>query len=390
MMSLRVLVLDGQLSLRKQTLESLRALGVRAIYQASQCDKALEILQHADGVDIVVCDLNSQKLAYFDFLLIAAKAGLIRAVVLWSALEPQLHRAVERINLFSRISLLGVIGREAPAFHLELILRDYTRRKTLVLPQSHSTPKLPCEPEVKQGLAAGQFKAWFQPKFNLVSHALCGVEALVRWEHPSRGLLLPRDFLSAVLAYDLIDEMFKQVFTQGLELLETLHRQGMQLEIAFNLHASQLTGFDLPDFVATALQEHQLPGAAVLFEVSQNGLLDINLATMNSLLQLQRLGCGLSIDDFGVGFSSLTSLSQLPFNQLKLDASVVQDLSDQNSKAMLVSTLALAKAMGMSLVVEGVSSQAIQDTVVALGGIFAQGFHLAKPMSAKRLKDWLE
>ncbi|SUD46186.1 protein RocR [Pseudomonas fluorescens] len=390
MMSLRVLVLDDQLSRRKQTVESLGVIGVRAIYQANQCDKAMHVLQHADGVDIVVCELNSEKLEYFDFLLLAAKAGLVSAVVLWSQLEPQLHRAVERINLFSRISLIGVIGCDKPAQDLELILRNYIRRKSLLRSLPHTTLKLPSEPEVKQGLAAGQFKAWFQPKFNLASHALCGVEALVRWEHPSRGLLLPRDFLSAVLAYDLIDEMFKQVFAQGLDLLESLRLRGLQLEVAFNLHASQLTGFDLPNFVASALFERQLPGSAVLFEVSENGLLDMSLATMSSLLRLQRMGCGLAIDDFGVGFSSLTLLCQLPFNQLKLDASVVQDLSDLSSKAMLASTIALATAMEMSLVVEGVSSQAIQDTVVAMGGTFAQGFHLAKPMSARRLEEWVE
>ncbi|AIG00968.1 protein RocR [Pseudomonas fluorescens] len=390
MMSLRVLVLGAQASSRKPMVEALGALGTRAIYQAGHCEKAMAILRQVEGADIVLCELNSQTLEHFDFLLAAAKAGLVRAVVLYSQLEPSLHRAIERIHLFSRISLIGVIGRQATTRHLELILASYIRRKTLLRSAPQAPFTLPTEQEVRHGLAGGQFKAWFQPKFNLLTQQLCGVEALVRWEHPSRGVLLPREFLSAVLAYDLIDEMFKQVFAQGLDLLEALGRRGRYLEVAFNLHASQLASFDLPSHVEAALIERGLPGRAVLFEIAENGLLDMSLATMGSLLHLRGLGCGLSIDDFGVGFSSLTLLCQLPFNQLKLDSSVVQDLSDQNSQAMLASAVALARAVGMSLVVEGVSSQAIQDTVIAMGGLFAQGFHLAKPMTAKRLQQWLE
>lgn len=114
MMSLRVLVLDAQLSSRKLKVASLGALGTRAVYQASHCDKAMAILRQVDGVDIVVCELNNDTLARFDFLLAAARDGLVSAVVLCSALAPQLHRALERINLFARISLAGVVGPDAP------------------------------------------------------------------------------------------------------------------------------------------------------------------------------------------------------------------------------------------------------------------------------------
>lgn len=390
MMSLRVLVLDDRLPLRKQMVESLSALGGRAIYQAAHCDKAMKILCQTGGVDIVVCELRHDRMDHFDFLLAAARAGLINAVMLSSAVEPQLHRAVERIHVLANIRLIGVVDGTSPPWHLESMLTQYMRRKALSGALCHLPLQLPTEAEVRQGLAAGQFKAWFQPKFNVHSHELHGVEALVRWEHPRRGVLLPRDFLSAVLAYDLIDEMFKQVFAQGLDLLETMACRGRHLQVAFNLHASQLASFDLPGHVESALAQRRLPGSSVMFEVAENGLLETSLTTMYSLIRLQRLGCELSIDDFGVGFCSLRLLRQLQFDQLKLDASVVQDLSDQSSRMMLASTVALAAAMEMNLVVEGVGSQAILDTVVSMGGVFAQGFHLARPMTQQRLKAWLK
>lgn len=390
MMFFRVLLLDEQLSRCQKTLRALRALGLQAIYQASQCDKAMKILRDIGGVNIIICELNKVNLEYFDFLKICAKEELVNAVIFWSQFDPQLERAIEHINLFSKIRPIGFIGRDPTAEQLNWILRSYIRSKSSLQLLPSAAFKVPSEREIEQGLAAGQFKAWFQPKFNLKNQSLCGVEALVRWEHPTRGLLLPRDFLSAVLVYELIDEMFKQVFCQGLDLLAILHKRGLQLQVAFNIHASQLTCSKLPDFVAATLLERKISGDAVLFEVSQNGLLNMSLATLNGLLRLQRLGCGLSIDDFGVGFSSLSLLCKLPFDQLKLDASVTQNLPDYHSKAMLISTVALAKALDMSLVIEGVSSQHIQDTVLALGGVFAQGYHLAKPMSVHRIKDWLK
>ncbi|NWD40708.1 EAL domain-containing protein [Pseudomonas yamanorum] len=368
----------------------LAELGVRAVFHAAECDKALDLITRAEGVDIVICDLSHEKRGYFDFLLAAGRAHLVNALVLGSTLEPQFLRAVECINQFSLLRLIGVMGPDAPLHDLSSILRDYIKHKTFAPLLAPDALKLPTESEVRKGLEAREFKAWFQPKFDLRTGALCGVEALARWEHPTRGLLLPGEFLPAVLAYDLIDEMFKQVFAQGLDLLVALRGRNITLQVAFNLHASQLARFDLALHIENALIEHDLPGCALMFELAENGLLDMSVATQKSLLCLRLLGCGLSIDDFGTGFSSLTLLCQLPFQELKLDSSVVQDLSDLHSRAMMLSTIALARALDINLVIEGVSSQEIRDQAFAMGGTFAQGFHLAKPMSARRLKEWLE
>lgn len=390
MISLRILVLEDRLPHRKAITRVLTELGVRAVFHAAACDKALDLIKRAEGVDIVICDLSNEKQDYFDFLMAAGRARLVNALILGSTLEPQFLRAVECINQFSQFRLIGVMGADAPLQDLGVILRDYIKHKTFTpLPALHSF-KLPTEAEVRHALDAQEFKAWFQPKFDLRTGALCGVEALARWEHPTRGLLLPVEFLPAVLAYDLIDEMFKQVFAQGLELLVSLGERNIALQVAFNLHASQLARFELALYIENALIEHELPGSALMFELAENGLLDLSVATQKSLLCLRLLGCGLSIDDFGTGFSSLTLLCQLPFQELKLDSSVVQDLSDLHSRAMMVSTIALARALEIHLVIEGVSSQEICDQAFAMGGTFAQGFHLAKPMSARRLKEWLE
>ncbi len=389
MISLRVLVLENRPSRRKVIIDALAHLGVRALFHASDCDRAREIILRTDGVDIVVCCLDGGQPDCLEFLHSMGEARMVGAVVLSSNMEPQLLRAVEHINRFWHVKLIGVVGPGERLPRLGVMLGKYAKRKALSAARLHDSVRLPSDFEVREGLAAGQFKAWFQPKFDLRDGSLRGIEALVRWEHATRGLLLPREFLPAVLAYDLIDEMFKQVFAQGLELVGFLRRRNVHMQVAFNLHASQLANLQLAEFIENALRERELPGAVLVFEVAENGLLDMSQNTLKSLLRLQSLGCDLSIDDFGMGFSSLTLLCELPFNQLKLDSSLIQDLSNHSSQALVTSTVALAQALGMSLVVEGISSQEIQDRVVALGGTLAQGFHLAKPMSARRLTAWL-
>ena len=248
---------------------------------------------------------------------------------------------------------------------------------------------LPSENEVRHGLALGEFRAWYQPQLHLRSGAVVAVEALVRWEHPARGVLLPVDFLGAVLAYDLIDQMFKQLLEQGLSLLGVLRQQGVNLTLAFNLHASQLVDGRLVDHIRYALDGHGFKGSTLTFEPAENGLLLCAPSLRHSLLRLRLLGCGLAIDDFGVGFTSLKSLCEMPFTQVKLDGRFVRRLARPNHRAMVAATQALVQSLSMSLVIEGISSLRVRNSVLQLGCVTGQGFFLARPMNGRDLLQWL-
>ena len=160
--------------------------------------------------------------------------------------------------------------------------------------------------------------------------------------------------------------------------------------MAFNLTASQLVRNELVEHIIQRLQEHDLPGSALMFEVAESSLLDLPASALANLVRLRESGCGLSIDDFGLGFSSLRLLAQLPFNQIKLDGVFVQDLADPGHRAVVASSLALTRALHMDLIIEGVGSQLTLDTLIELGCNFGQGFHLAMPMSGTDFCYWLE
>ncbi|WP_242155972.1 EAL domain-containing response regulator [Pseudomonas sp. ArH3a] len=359
------------------------------VIQAGDTEQAMVLMQEAGGVDIVLCDLADRGYDCLEFLRIAGRVGLVQAVVLCGELGPELRRALVPMSTLSGLQLLGVLRSPLQLWALRKMLLRYAYRRSPVV-CAPLQKNLPTEEEIRRGLALGEFRAWFQPKFWMRTGALAGVEALVRWEHPARGVLLPADFLAAVLAYDLIDQMFLQLLEQGLSLLGVLRRQQVQLELAFNLHASQLFGNELVGRIKEAIDRYGFPGSTLLFELSENGLLDSSPRIQENLLRLRMLGCSLSVDDFGQGFSSLKLLCRLPFNQLKLDGEVVRHVDDPASQAMIASTLALATSVGMSLVIEGVSSQKIRNGVVAMGCELGQGFYLARPMAGYRLLPWLD
>lgn len=385
----RVLIVHQQGSQVDALIDRLQYLGVTEWLHTSDTAQALTLLQGANAVDIVLCDLGEQALERLEFLRDARQTGRVRALVLCSELSPELRRAVGQMSSLAGLPLLGVLNQPLQLHTLRTVLWRYRQGRGRSLLTTRPVAILPSEAEIRRGLESAEFRAWYQPQLHMAHGELCAVEALARWQHPRRGLLRPRDFLAAVLAYDLIDELFTQVFEQGLELLASLHRQGQPLQLAFNLHASQLASPGLVAQVRQALLRHGLPGSSLTFELSESGVLDLPGMTEYHLWQLRSLGCVLAIDDFGAGFSSLKQMSRLPFTRIKLDGAFIQRPLEPCNRAIIASTLALSRSLGMELVIEGVSSQPIREALVGMGCQSGQGFFLARPMDGSRLRQWL-
>ena len=385
----RVLVLDDYAFTRSIHVMMLRRLGVTDVLQATDAKQALRELQASGGVDIVLCDLVGRDFDHLEFLQQAARAGLVRAVALCSTLQPSVSRALERTALLVGLELLGVMSQPMRMRPLHRMIQQYRQRWGELKVHPEVSKQAPCANEIRRGLVQGEFQAWYQPRVALREGTFKGVEALVRWVHPTRGVLLPRDFLAEVLACNLIEEMFEQVLQQGLAFLSEMRRQNTHIEMAFNLHATQMASDALVDHIQCALKRYELPGSLLIFEVAESGLLDLEPKVRDNLLRLRMLGCGLAIDDFGLGFSSLQLLCRLPFSQIKLDKKFVNTLHHPISKTMVISTLALAQSLNMSLVIEGIGSEWVRDSLVQMGCEEGQGFFLGRPMCAKELRDWL-
>ena len=244
---------------------------------------------------------------------------------------------------------------------------------------------------LRQALAEQQIQAFYQPKFNLQTGQVLGVEVLARWLHPTEGLLSPAAFLPDLEREGLLDELLQVLMSQALALQGQAHRQGTALNLAFNLQAVQVANAGLVAQIRRALVEHRVLGASLTFELTESGQLEVPSVALENLRYLRLMGCHVSLDDFGAGFSSLQRLCQLPFTEIKLDAEFVRGLlHEPRCRAVIGSTLALGQTLGMSVVIEGIETTEQHQALLALGCTQGQGYWHARPMNGVDLLRWLQ
>lgn len=390
MLPARVLVIESHAFQRAVLVKALTRLQVEMVTAVANSTLAVECLRGSHVIDIIFFDVADGSVNNHEILQVANEQGNTRALVLYSDLQSDLYRSIIQMKSFSGIPLLGILEKPLQLQSLSKVLSRFAQWQHCLPQPLAAEPELIPEDQIRHGLATGAFQAWYQAKFKLPDGLLIGAEVLVRWQHPTRGMLLPKDLLAAVLAYDLIDEMFKQLLDQGLALLVRLREQGVEFGLSFNLAGSQLIRNDLVEHIVQRLEWYKFSGSTLMFEVTENSLLDLPASARENLIRLHEIGCGLSVDDFGVGFSSLKNLAELPFDELKLDGIVVQDMADAGSQVIVNSSLALARMLGMDLVIEGISDQGILDSVVRLGCTFGQGFYLARPAKGSEFISWVE
>ncbi|MBH3548591.1 two-component system response regulator cyclic di-GMP-specific phosphodiesterase RocR, partial [Pseudomonas aeruginosa] len=218
---------------------------------------------------------------------------------------------------------------------------------------------------------------------------LIGAEVLARWNHPHLGVLPPSHFLYVMETYNLVDKLFWQLFSQGLATRRKLAQLGQPINLAFNVHPSQLGSRALAENISALLTEFHLPPSSVMFEITETGLISAPASSLENLVRLRIMGCGLAMDDFGAGYSSLDRLCEFPFSQIKLDRTFVQKMKTQpRSCAVISSVVALAQALGISLVVEGVESDEQRVRLIELGCSIAQGYLFARPMPEQHFLDY--
>ncbi len=239
------------------------------------------------------------------------------------------------------------------------------------------------------GTAGSQLEVHYQPQCDVRTGAVVGVEALVRWQHPTRGLLYPDVFLPMVEQTGLMPALIDAVLTRAVQQCRQWRQDGLDVGVSVNLSASSLIDQRLPDHVAWLLASSDLPASALTLELTENTLMVDPEQCLVTLQRLKELGVSLSIDDYGTGYCSLSYLQKLPVDELKLDRAFVTNLHLPRDRAIVASTVGLAHALDLRLVAEGVENQASLDLLRQLGCDTAQGYHLSRPLTATAMTGWL-
>lgn len=239
------------------------------------------------------------------------------------------------------------------------------------------------EAELRTALAQAQLRLHFQPKFQLADGALVGVEALVRWAHPQRGLLLPGEFIDVAERGGLMDELGRQVLEMAVAECRRWYDQGLQLNVAVNVSPSQFTDPQFCPEVLGAIERAGIPARLLSIEITESMAMTDFETTAARLARLRSAGVRIALDDFGIGFSNLSQLSRLPLDILKIDRSLVQNLrTDPKADAIVRAIIGMAHALDSRVIAEGVETEAQREHLRALGCDCAQGFLLGKPTPA--------
>ncbi len=254
----------------------------------------------------------------------------------------------------------------------------------------NSSARLALFGELRRGLDRGEFELHYQPIVDLADERVPGVEALVRWRHPVRGMLQPRDFIPQVQQSYLMREVTAFVIDAALSQAALWRRSGLCVRMSLNLSGRDLLDSGLVEEVGESLARHHLPTEALLLEIDERMLTSEPAYAMATAEALAALGVGLSLDDFGTGYSSLVRLRRLKVSEVKVDSSFVGRLLESPDDAVVVKSIVdLAAALGLRSVAEGVESAEVAEALRTMGCVAAQGWYFGKPMNATSATAWL-
>lgn len=257
-------------------------------------------------------------------------------------------------------------------------------------PEDRTANRLALLDDLRDGISDGELVLHFQPQIHLSgSRRTVAVEALVRWQHPTQGLLMPAQFIPQAERSELIEPLTRWVLDEALHQQHRWTDAGLDLTMAVNISARSLaSGSGLPATVAKLTAAWNITPGSLILELTESAVFDADAPAVLELLHA--MGESLAIDDFGTGHSSLVHLQQLPIDQIKIDRSFVQYLSSVPNDAVIVrSTIDLAHNLGMSVVAEGVEDEAALEMLIEYGCDSAQGFFFTEPCVADELTAWL-
>lgn len=316
------------------------------------------------------------------------------------ALEQPFHIEQQSVDISASfgITLFPEHGRTPSALLREADIAMYVAKRSgggymVYAPEQEkiSRDDLSLKSELREAIHGDQLVLYYQPKINHQQHRIIGVEALVRWIHPTRGFMPPDTFIPLAEQAGLIGSLTRWVLKTALKQLADLHARGHCISMAVNLSASNLHDTDLIDYIIDLLGEIHISPRFLVLEITEGAVMSSPSAGISNLHRLDKAGISLAIDDFGTGYSSLAYLKQLPVDELKIDKSFVLNMCNDDNDAVIVrSTIDLAHNLGLKVTAEGVENQDTWEVLTVLGCDTSQGYFMSKPLSIDRLEQWLK
>jgi len=387
---LHFLVADSDAADRRALADMLTQLGATRITQAPDGETALRLFREIcdPGIDIAIIDLALTGRDGLELIRAAAALPASPRLVVTGRYDSNLLFSVETMALAYGVDLLGTIAKPATGGQLDTLLSHYTPANAAPTARS-MLPDFSFE-DIGEALEARQFEPFFQPKIELGTGEVKGLEVFARWRHPEYGVLAPAAFIDALEQNNRIDFLDWTMIEGAVQCSRWLHSRELPCAVSLNLAPETLSHPDFVQQIWACAERHEVRPDAITFEMPESAVLTDDPAFLERLVRLRMMGYGLAIDDYGTGRSNMQLLARVPFTELKIDRSFVDGASRKRSLAtVLKSCMGLAQSLGRSACAVGVETRQDWDFLQGLGCTYAQGYHIAKPMEAERFPGWL-
>ncbi len=383
------LVVDDSAVQRSYAMQLCRSAGITTVHSAGNGREALSLLEGlAQPPQLLIIDLEMPTMDGSELLEQLQKRGINIPIMVVSSRE---HALIQLVSDMGSVLGLHIIGALQKPLSLEA-LQSTLSKAAGVAPPSRVRAAMPLSAEdLAAGIDRGEVHVHYQPKVDIQTGVVRGVEALARWTHPTLGPVSPAEFIPLAEKNNLIHPLTMQVMNEAMQQTASWLDQGLHLSVAINLSPLLLDRSELTDEITSLQRCYGLPSDQVMFEITECSLVSSQGVALGVLARLRLKGFGLSIDDYGTGFSSMQQLVRIPFTELKIDRSFVHKAHErENLQVILRSALDMAGKLGIATVAEGIETLEDWRMLQKFGCTLGQGYLIAKPMAAADLPYWLE
>jgi EAL domain-containing protein (putative c-di-GMP-specific phosphodiesterase class I)/FixJ family two-component response regulator len=381
----RVLIVDDDAACARTIAALLARLGTKSVDMAISGQEAVERLA-TEKFDLICCDLNMPGRDGVETMRLLAERRVRTPLLIVSGADPRVLKAAQELGKSRGLRVAGALSKP---FGLDDLREALEPLAHVSSPRSRRPTPAVSPEELERAIAQNQLVLHYQPQLQLHTGHLAGVEALVRWQHPERGLLMPDAFIGLSETSGLITPLTDWVLREAIQQVALWSRGGLDMGISVNLSAQNLRQLDFPDRIVEATSAVGLAPERLTLEITESRVADDIESLLDITARLRIKGFLLAIDDFGTGFSSLTQLRRLPFTELKLDRTFVSGAAiDSDARSLLESSVSLAKRMRLKTVAEGIETEDEWNLLVWMGVDLGQGYYMARPMPAEKLVPW--
>lgn len=387
---LKCLAVEDHEFQRGMLVKMLARLGATQVSTAADGHAALAILTSPGAaIDIIISDLDMPGMDGLEFMRHVGEAHIPVAIILASALESVLLDSVETMTRAYGVKILGVIQKPITPEKLAALMKLYVPVQANPKLTQRDAISFTIE-EIVQGIRNAEFEPFFQPKVELATGLIKGAEALARWRHPQKGIVAPYAFVGPLETHNRIDELTWLMLGKSVDFCcEWRADSGLDVSMSINISAKSLADVNFADRVTELVKRRNLDCRNIILEVTESAATTDIGHLLENLSRLRMKGFGLSIDDYGTGYSSLQQLARVAFTEIKLDQSFIRSAATQQAaRIILESSIDMAKKLGVVTVAEGIETEQDWDLLLELGCDLAQGYLIAKPLESREFLTW--